>query len=180
VASHLIHPARYYRLRWRATVSDGLPAAGDSDRAGGSYRNELVHPALWTEGGHHRSLPVDAVAVHRLAAVCPLLAQLLQSAHGLAEVTQEVPANSIIQIAPILHPAWLQMLQETPELKRKGIQLVPFESERPVSPFVLYFQRNPYLPELLQTQSSDKWTVVKEVARQQVPLGRLVSLKDGR
>ncbi|WP_291170047.1 glycosyltransferase family 39 protein [Gimesia sp.] len=102
------------------------------------------------------------------------------TAELLAEVTQEVPANSIIQIAPILHPAWLQMLQETPELQRKGIQLVPFESERPVSPYVLYFQRNPYLPELLQTQSSDKWTVVKEVTRQQVPLGRLVSLKDGR
>lgn len=102
------------------------------------------------------------------------------TAELLAEVVQEVPDNSIIQIAPILHPAWLQMLQETPELKRKGIQLVPFESERPVSSYVLYFQRNPYLPELLQTQSSDKWTVIKEVARQQVPLGRLVSLKDGR
>ncbi|HCO26971.1 MAG TPA: hypothetical protein DIT97_29655, partial [Gimesia maris] len=98
----------------------------------------------------------------------------------LGEVVQEVPDNSIIQIAPILHPAWLQMLQETPEIKRKGIQLVPFESERPVSPYVLYFQRNPYLPELLQPQSSDRWTVVKEVTRQQVALGRLITLKASR
>ena len=98
----------------------------------------------------------------------------------LGEVVQEVPDNSIVQIAPILHPAWLQMLQETPEIKRKGIQLVPFESERPVSPYVLYFQRNPYLPELLQPQSSDRWTVVKEVTRQQVALGRLITLKASR
>ncbi|MCA9019412.1 MAG: hypothetical protein KDA74_04675, partial [Planctomycetaceae bacterium] len=98
----------------------------------------------------------------------------------LAEVVEEVPDNSIIQIAPILHPAWLQMLQETPEIKRKGIQLIPFQSERPVSQYVIYFQRNPYLPELLQTQSSDRWTVLKEVTRQQVALGRLVSLKEFR
>lgn len=102
------------------------------------------------------------------------------SADLLGEVVQEVPDNSIIQIAPILHPAWLQMLQETPEIKRKGIQLVPFEPERPVSQYVMYFQRNPYLPELLQTQSSDRWTVIKEVTRQQVALGRLVSLKEAR
>ena len=99
------------------------------------------------------------------------------TADMLLKVTDEVPENSVIQLAPILHPAYLQTLQETPELKRKGIQLIPFESERPVSEYVLYFQRNPYLPQMLQTPQSEAWTVITEITRQDVPLARLIRLK---
>ncbi|MFH1301340.1 MAG: glycosyltransferase family 39 protein [Planctomycetota bacterium] len=99
------------------------------------------------------------------------------TADMLQKVTDEVPENSVIQLAPILHPAYLQTLQETPELKRKGIQLIPFESERPVSEYVLYFQRNPYLPQMLQAPQSEAWTVITEVTRQDVPLARLIRLK---
>lgn len=96
----------------------------------------------------------------------------------LQDVVNEVPENSIIQVAPILHPAYLQTLQETPELKQKGIRLIAFESESPVSQYVLYFQRNPYLPNMLQAQQSDLWQVLTEVSRQDVPLARLIRLKD--
>ncbi len=95
----------------------------------------------------------------------------------LQEVVDQIPENSIVQVSPILHPAYLQTLQETPELKRKGIRLIPFESERPVSEYVLYFQRNPYLPKILQTPQSDSWSAITEVIRQDVPLARLIRLK---
>ena len=98
----------------------------------------------------------------------------------LAQVVQDVPENSIIQVAPVLHPAYLQTMQETPELKRKGIRLVPFESERPVSEFVLSFQRIPYLPKILQERQSDLWTPITEITRQDVPLARLIRLKTSR
>lgn len=102
------------------------------------------------------------------------------TADMLQQVVQDVPENSVVQLAPLLHPAYLQMLQETPELKQKGIRLIPFESEKPVSEYVLYFQRNPYLPELLQPQQSNAWQVVTEVTHQGVALARLVRLNHVR
>lgn len=98
----------------------------------------------------------------------------------LQQVVQDVPENSILQVVPVLHPAYLQTMQETPELKRKGIRLVPFESERLISEYVLSFQRNPYLPEMLQARQSDLWTPMTVVTRQGVPLARLVRLKASR
>lgn len=98
------------------------------------------------------------------------------TADMLQKVTKDVPENSVIQLAPVLHPAYLQTLQETPELKRKGIQLVPFESERPVSEYVLYFQRNPYLPEILQEGQQESQNVLTEVTRSNIPLARLIQL----
>lgn len=98
----------------------------------------------------------------------------------LQEVVDHLPENSVVQVAPILHPAYLQTLQETPELKRKGIRLIPFESGSPVSEYVLYFQRNPYLPKILQAPQSDSWSVIAEVVRQDVPLARLIRLKNQR
>lgn len=94
----------------------------------------------------------------------------------LHQVVEEVPSGSVVQLAPILHPAYLQMLQETPELKQKGIQLIPFEAERPVSEYVLYFQRNPYLPDSLQPQQLEVGQVIREVSHQGVALGRLIRL----
>jgi len=102
------------------------------------------------------------------------------TAEMLQQIVQEVPDKSVIQVAPVLHPAYLQTLQETPELKRKGISLVPFESNRPVSEFVLSFQRIPYLPKILQERQSDLWTPVTVITRQGVPLARLVRLKTSR
>ncbi|WP_339728550.1 phospholipid carrier-dependent glycosyltransferase [uncultured Gimesia sp.] len=102
------------------------------------------------------------------------------TAEMLQQVVQDVPENSMVQLAPLLHPAYLQMLQETPELKQKGIQLVPFESEKPVSEYVLYFQRNPYLPELLKPQQSNEWQVMTEVTHQGVALARLIRLNNVR
>lgn len=99
------------------------------------------------------------------------------TAEMLQQVVNDVPENSVIQLAPVLHPAYLQTLQETPALKEKGIQLVPYDSEQPpVSEYVLYFQRNPYLPKTLQEQKPDSLNVIAEVARQNVPLARLIRL----
>lgn len=100
------------------------------------------------------------------------------TADMLQQVVQDVPENSVVQLAPILHPAYLRMLQETPELKQKGIQLVPFESEKPVSEYVLYFQRTPYLPEILKPQQSNEWQVITEVSHQGVALARLIRLNN--
>ncbi|MDF1746126.1 MAG: hypothetical protein P1V19_20675, partial [Gimesia sp.] len=102
------------------------------------------------------------------------------TAEMLTQVVQDVPENSVIQVVPVLHPAYLQTMQETPELKQKGIRLVPFESERPVSEYVLSFQRIPYLPKILQVRQSDAWTPITEITRQNVPLARLVRLKTSR
>ncbi|MCA9014549.1 MAG: hypothetical protein KDA77_04375, partial [Planctomycetaceae bacterium] len=71
-------------------------------------------------------------------------------------------------------------LQETPELKQKGIQLIPFDSDKPASEYVLYFQRTPYLPEILQPQQSNAWQVVTEVTHQGVALARLIRLNHDR
>jgi hypothetical protein len=98
----------------------------------------------------------------------------------LQQVVQDVPENSVVQLAPILHPAYLQMLQETPEVKRKGIRLIPFESEKPVSEYVLYFQRNPYLPEILKPQQMEVGQVIREVNHQGVALARLIRLNKVR
>ncbi|WP_145447965.1 ArnT family glycosyltransferase [Gimesia panareensis] len=103
------------------------------------------------------------------------------TADMLHDVVERVPENSYLQVAPILHPAYLQMLQETPEVKRKGIRLIPFDSERQgVSEYVLYFERKPYLPELLQPRQSDAWQAEIQVVRKQVPLARLVRLNPPR
>ncbi|WP_298865735.1 glycosyltransferase family 39 protein [uncultured Gimesia sp.] len=102
------------------------------------------------------------------------------TAEMLTQVIKDVPENSVIQVVPVLHPAYLQTMQETPELKQKGIRLVPFESERPVSEYVLSFQRIPYLPKILQARQSDAWTPMTEITRQNVPLARLVRLKTSR
>jgi len=99
----------------------------------------------------------------------------------LGDVVKAVPENSVLQVAPILHPAWLQMLQDAPELKQKGIQLIPFDEKRPdVSEYVLYFQRKPYLPEMLIPGQSKAWETEAEVARKQVPLARLIRLHSAR
>ncbi|QDU00027.1 ArnT family glycosyltransferase [Gimesia aquarii] len=102
------------------------------------------------------------------------------TADMLQQVVNDVPENSVIQVAPVLHPAYLQTLQETPELKRKGIQLVPFESEKPVSEYVLYFQRNPYLPEILQAGQQESQNIITEVSRSNIPLARLIRLNSSR
>jgi len=103
------------------------------------------------------------------------------TAEMLHDVVERVPENSYLQVAPILHPAYLQMLQETPEVKRKGIKLIPFDSERQgLSDFVLYFQRKPYLPEVLQPRQSEAWQTELGVVRKQVPLARLVRLNPSR
>ena len=103
------------------------------------------------------------------------------TADMLHDVVEQVPENSYLQLAPILHPAYLQMLQETPEVKRKGIKLIPFDSERQgVSEYVLYFQRKPYLPEELQPRESAAWQTEIAVVRKQVPLARLVRLNPPR
>ncbi|QDT40274.1 Dolichyl-phosphate-mannose-protein mannosyltransferase [Gimesia alba] len=102
------------------------------------------------------------------------------TADMLQRVVQDVPENSVIQLAPLLHPAYLQMLQETPELKQKGIRLIPFESEKPVSEYVLYFQRNPYLPDTLKPQQMKVGQVIREVNHQGVALARLIRLNEVR
>ncbi len=103
------------------------------------------------------------------------------TAEMLHDVVERVPENSYLQLAPILHPAYIQMLQETPEVKRKGIKLIPFDSERQgVSEYVLYFQRKPYLPEELQPRESAAWQTEIAVVRKQVPLARLVRLNPPR
>ncbi|MFK7777249.1 MAG: glycosyltransferase family 39 protein, partial [Gimesia sp.] len=40
----------------------------------------------------------------------------------LEQAIEEIPENTVVHVAPILHPAYLQILQETPGLKRKGIR----------------------------------------------------------
>lgn len=103
------------------------------------------------------------------------------TAEMLHDVVERVPENSYLQLAPILHPAYIQMLQETPEVKRKGIKLIPFDSERQgVSEYVLYFQRKPYLPEELQPSESAAWQTEIAVVRKQVPLARLIRLNPPR
>jgi hypothetical protein len=94
------------------------------------------------------------------------------------QMVKAVPAGSVIDVAPVLHPFYLEhLLDQSPILKQAGIQLRAYDDKvAGGSPYVLQFHRK-----------ADPWAslnppppgteILLELTRADVPLVSLMRLK---
>ena len=93
----------------------------------------------------------------------------------LAETARQVPAGSTVAALPALHERqWAEVCQQTPALKARDVQLVPWDAKATRrADFVLLFVRPEYLPEEFRGRLDEK-RVLAAVRRQGVVVAALV------
>ncbi|MDX1967936.1 MAG: glycosyltransferase family 39 protein [Planctomycetaceae bacterium] len=92
----------------------------------------------------------------------------------LEEVVREVPRDSVIAMAPVLHQFQTEELRrQSPILRRHGVRLVPYESGDETTRYLLIFQRLADLPPELQG-TPENWKTVSEVTIDNVQLAALL------
>jgi hypothetical protein len=96
----------------------------------------------------------------------------------LAEIPHQVPPDSTIAVAPVLHKGqWDVLLQQSPALRKHGIQFAALGSpEAADAEYLLFFPRWEYLPPAFR-QSFDPYSLVAKVERHDVLLGGLYRLR---
>ena len=92
----------------------------------------------------------------------------------LADVAQKLPEGARVAALPSLHAAqWPELWLQSPVLKRRNVQFVPWTESAPRPNYVLLFVRPEYLPEEFRGSIDDR-RIVAAVYRQGVLLAALL------